>query len=342
MAKVIFDGRCFQYGFNGISKNALSLANRMIELGNDVTVLHQNPPFDGYKFAPGIQHCVEPIAILRRLPATLWVCFFSLRLIRLKSSQIFFIGQTFMPFFNPFKNIIVFNDLNHMFVPSTMSIGQLFWHYLLFKRSVRKCDVLVSISYGTSLRLYEKFERNADIVINPECGFGKSTWTDSKFINYASQRYILFVGGEDKRKSLIGLLNTYRISIRPQTPKLKLIVVGNISCKLKMDFKEVSFVGSVGEGALEQLYKGCLAVIVPSTYEGYGMPAMEGSFFGKPVLINDVMELKEAAGANGFIINLDDLDGQKLEKILSSANTEKLVTSNFVKSTKELNALIND
>ncbi|HEV7665731.1 MAG TPA: glycosyltransferase family 1 protein [Chloroflexota bacterium] len=58
----------------------------------------------------------------------------------------------------------------------------------------------------------------------------------------------------------------------------------------------VVFPGYLPAAGLQQLLDGCVAMIYPSLYEGFGLPIVEAMARGKPVLCSDVASLPEVAG----------------------------------------------
>ena len=54
--------------------------------------------------------------------------------------------------------------------------------------------------------------------------------------------------------------------------------------------------GFVSEEALTALMQGCLALVFPSLYEGFGMPVVEAMSMGRPVLCANTTALPEVAG----------------------------------------------
>lgn len=58
----------------------------------------------------------------------------------------------------------------------------------------------------------------------------------------------------------------------------------------------VLFAGRVPHDHLPPLYRGAAAVLAPSRYEGFGLPALEGMACGAPVLVSDGGSLPEVAG----------------------------------------------
>lgn len=59
----------------------------------------------------------------------------------------------------------------------------------------------------------------------------------------------------------------------------------------------VSSLGKVSDSHLSKLYRNCLAVVTPSLYEGFGMPALEAQSMGAPLISSDRAALPEVAGS---------------------------------------------
>jgi len=58
----------------------------------------------------------------------------------------------------------------------------------------------------------------------------------------------------------------------------------------------VHFLGYVADEALASVFQRCESVIIPSLYEGFGIPVLEAFTFSKPVLCSNVSSLPEVAG----------------------------------------------
>lgn len=68
----------------------------------------------------------------------------------------------------------------------------------------------------------------------------------------------------------------------------------------------VVFSGFVSDAELAALYGNALAVCMPSTEEGFGLPALEGMAFGAPALVSDRGALPEVVGDAGRVLPADD------------------------------------
>ena len=80
--------------------------------------------------------------------------------------------------------------------------------------------------------------------------------------------------------------------------------------------------GYVPNEDLAALYSGAEIFVLPSLYEGYGMPAAEARACGTRVVASDIPELREAGGIESTYINplsVDDL----VKGLLQALSSEK-------------------
>lgn len=96
-----------------------------------------------------------------------------------------------------------------------------------------------------------------------------------------------------------------------------LVIVGALDASIhdllhdnRIDYENPEAVGSA---AMVELYEACDVVSFPSTYEGFGMPILEGQAVGRPVLTSDAEPMRSVAGPNGALF----VDPQREDAIRS-------------------------
>ena len=67
--------------------------------------------------------------------------------------------------------------------------------------------------------------------------------------------------------------------------------------------------GWVDQAELVDLYRSAAAVLLPSRYEGFGMPVLEAMASGVPVVLSDDAALREVAGDAGVYADGGDFAG---------------------------------
>lgn len=113
-----------------------------------------------------------------------------------------------------------------------------------------------------------------------------------------SKPYFLAVGITNPRKNLGALLEAFSmIRKEPGGDAIRLAVTGNPSL-IKEALRErpvegVENLGFVKEGELRHLYCHALGLVYPSLDEGFGIPLVDASEFGCPVLCSDIPVFRE-------------------------------------------------
>jgi glycosyltransferase involved in cell wall biosynthesis len=84
----------------------------------------------------------------------------------------------------------------------------------------------------------------------------------------------------------------------------------------------VVFTGHISDDELAGLYKASDMFVLPSTYEGFGLPILEAMGYGVPVLSSNAASLPEVVGNAGLLFDPLDSDGlaQKILKVAESDN----------------------
>ncbi len=144
--------------------------------------------------------------------------------------------------------------------------------------------------------------------------------------------YILFVGSEQPRKNLKGLLKAFAILKRRGFNDLKLVKVGSPGNEMfrietlkivkGLGLEEnVIFTGYVPESELPFYYSGAVCFVFPSLYEGFGLPVLEAMACGCPAIISKIPSLMEVAGDAALKVN--PLDVEELADALQEVLTNR-------------------
>jgi glycosyltransferase involved in cell wall biosynthesis len=109
-------------------------------------------------------------------------------------------------------------------------------------------------------------------------------------------RYLLFVGALEPRKAP-ELLVAAHAHARARGLDAALVFVGTGRLAGKLAGRPgVHILGAVDDSGLDALYRGALAVILPSWLEGYGLPPLEALARGTPAIVADLPVYDETLG----------------------------------------------
>lgn len=128
-----------------------------------------------------------------------------------------------------------------------------------------------------------------------------------------SGNYIIYIGTVQPRKNLLRLISSIK-----KIDDIKLVVVGKIRGKGKQGWmneeileepkklgieEKIIFTDFVPVEELPLLITGSKAFILPSLWEGFGIPILEAMACGVPVITSNVSSLPEVVGDAGLLVN---------------------------------------
>jgi glycosyltransferase involved in cell wall biosynthesis len=210
--------------------------------------------------------------------------------------------------------VSVIYDLNSALHPGTMPIANLLAHKLWFRGDLLAATRIVSVSWGTSRRLKDWLGREADAIVPPGVDPCFCPQADEVVVSlrqrYGLERpYLLFVGTLEPRKNLEQLLAAHRRLNSALREPMTLVLVGqrgwrnsSLARRLDVGLPHVKELGFVPNEDLPGLYSGAEVFVMPSLYEGYGIPAAEAIACGTHVVATDIPELREAAGPEAIYV----------------------------------------
>lgn len=129
--------------------------------------------------------------------------------------------------------------------------------------------------------------------------------------------YIIWVGslhGVDRRKGLDVLLDAVGALEHPQRPALALVgKPGQASewARERASKAQIDLIlpGFVDDLQLAALYRGALAAVLPSRYEGFGLPALEAMACGTPAVVTNAGATAGVVADAALVVRAGDANG---------------------------------
>lgn len=134
--------------------------------------------------------------------------------------------------------------------------------------------------------------------------------------------YFLYVGNHKPHKNLVTLLFAFSQAHLPD--QVRLVITGHpdetmIGLLRRLNIEDkVVFQGIIREKVLPSVYRGALALLFPSRYEGFGLPVIEAMASGIPVLASKIPAVEEISGNAALLVNPDETSAWSagIERIL--------------------------
>lgn len=135
--------------------------------------------------------------------------------------------------------------------------------------------------------------------------------------SYGLERpFLLFVGAFQARKNVVGLIDAFA-QAHPRLPDVDMVLVGPRQWSYPLLAERLAaldpddrprVLGYVPDADLAALYAAATAVVVPSLFEGFGIPVLEAMARGAPVICSIASSLPEVAGDAALMVDPRDRD----------------------------------
>jgi glycosyltransferase involved in cell wall biosynthesis len=204
------------------------------------------------------------------------------------------------------------------------------------EQAALRAAAIITPSEFTRLEFLRLFNRDHDHVHVVHDGVGPPFRAISKTKAHRvaeefglTRRFLLYVGTRERRKNVIGLVKINAL-IKERLGDIMLAVVGmrpsieaagvhgtsawsggeveRLTHQLGL-WSDVRFLGSIEVQKLVALYSAAEALVFPTLYEGFGLPALEAMACGTPVVASSRGAIPEVVGDAGILVNPDDHGG---------------------------------
>ena len=296
MRKILIDGRLLSNKPTGISRYTEEVIHSLIEqYGREdifVIVDTKYSNINNYNIIPTILKPYNPLHFL----------LFSFYIYKQKFSvyySTFYSGIYFKT--RKTKQILTVHDLMYLRIEnyfSTSSIRNNLNKILLnfiVKSSLRSGNLIISVSKTTKSDLLEYFKKDS-IVIGEGINYLNEKPSSTNIfdkLQIQKGKYFLYIGNFRRQKNIPFLIEAFNLS---KTPYQLLLVGNGIFQKNKNE--NVIYAGMLEDHEIQNLYKNCLAFIMPSLYEGFGLPILEAYNAGARVLSSNQGALAEFQDLN--------------------------------------------
>ncbi len=223
------------------------------------------------------------------------------------------------------RHIITIHDLTFLHYPQYKDKEARRYYNDQIKLAVEQADHILAVSEATKKDLIEMLNVPTEkITVQPhgvEDRFRPysprnlmALGTDAEW-HLPERGYILHVGTLEPRKNIPALLDAYE-ALLDRLPTLPpLLLVGKPGWlfedtmqrieKLQKSGLNIIIRGDISDDILPIVYNLAAVVVLPSFYEGFGLPALEAMACGIPTIVSDRSSLPEVVGEAGALIDPD-------------------------------------
>ena len=225
---------------------------------------------------------------------------------------------TTLPWWQPVPTVVTVHDTLQL--TDDTEEGRLGWFYRnLVARAYQKCAAIITISENSRAdiaRLWPSLSRKMHVIphgIDNEYAMTQPAPLDDE-LKQAGIRspYFVYLGGEIPRKRMEWSLQVFA----QLDDTIQLVVCGIDQARQEHVLasmnealrRRVCLAPFIPERLMPRLYQNACGILYPTMYEGFGLPVVEASAVGTPVVFSAVGSLTELQGPGGIVLPPHDLD----------------------------------
>lgn len=281
---------------------------------------HKQPPslpnttFHPIRFIPG-----KVLSLSRRLGFQPPLRFFTHN----RADVVLFTNYVSLPVSSRQVVAVVIYDLGFIDHPEFTQEKNLAFLRAFCPPSIERADIIITISEFTKGRIESLFPSTKGRVVVtpiPPVSISQNPTTPDTLSPFglSDRQFILYMGTIEPRKNLVTLLEGYKLLPRNLQKQYPLVLAGGKGWKdevIRSAIAEqqkagtpVVVTGYVSDQQKQALYQQARCCVIPSHYEGFGMPLLEAMQYQLPVAASDIDVFHEVAGDGAIYFDKDSPD----------------------------------
>jgi len=251
--------------------------------------------------------------------------------------DVLFMTAHVMPVIAPKKTVVMVHGLEYERVPQCYSF--LLRQYLRFatKRSGKRAVAIITPSKSTKDDLVAMYGVTPKKIFVVYHGRGEMSWSGAC---PEEGRYIVHVGRVEIKKNILGLLDLFEVLKSEYGIEHRLILVGGGGFGYDMIrehinhhpfSKEIVLAGYVSNEERNKYVSCADLLVMPSFYEGFGLPVIEAQQLGVPVVCSNNSSMAEMAGQDSAVF-IDPKNSTKKKDAVYRALTDAVFRQQLIEN----------
>ncbi len=217
------------------------------------------------------------------------------------------------PLVQGMAQVLTVHDMVYRFAPQTLPWYSYPGRRLLQPWSAKSAQRVVAVSHATAMDIKEFYGVSVAQVVQPiaDSVYAKPPSPAVQEVlarRHLPPKYYLSVGTIEPRKNLLHLILAHKATYAKYPSLPPLVLVGRLGWKHGPVLQAIQdgekagrliWLRNVDNTELPSLYAACHALLMPSLYEGFGIPLLEAQLCGAPVVHGTHPSMAEAAGGLG-------------------------------------------
>ena len=196
------------------------------------------------------------------------------------------------------RALMTVHDATPWLHPDTVSTGMRYYYGPLYRQALRRAAGIVTVTDAARRDLAAALGVPGQRIHVTHNGIDRSFF-EARAPQGPRAPYLLAVGTLEPRKNVPVLLDAFR-RLRTEGRDLELVLVGRQGWTDPLPLGDVAahvrLTGPIADARLAELYAGAACFVLPSIYEGFGLPLAEAMAAGAPAVASDIPALREVGG----------------------------------------------
>ncbi len=226
-----------------------------------------------------------------------------------------------------FPGVLTINDLQHLHYPQFFTTQELEERERLYRESAERAQHIICISEFTRQDVHRQYgvplEKMTTVWIIPSRNVWQPLTESARKTLLAGMQladtksFFFFPAHCWPHKNHARLIEAFARVASDLPTSVQLVMTGKrfpedhpaaiLMQQLKLEGR-VIHLGYRSPMEIRALFQGCLSLVFPSLFEGFGMPVAEAIIAGKPVLCSNVTSLPELAGDAALTFDPNNID----------------------------------
>src|SRR3990167_7427 len=274
-------------------------------------------------------------------PKKMWTQFaLPIKLTFSSKLDVFFSLGHYGPRFSKIPFVITVHDLSYLHFPDLFKKEDLYQLTNWTKYSIEKSSHVIAVSETTKDDIIKNYGVNPSKISAVYEGFDENRFKLQLKEKIAKIKkrykirgdYLIFIGTLQPRKNIERLIEAFHKLVRNSKFEIrnyKLIIVGRRGWlydsilekvkKINIEDK-VTFTGYVSDSDLPALVSGADVYVLPSLWEGFGIPVIEAQACGTPAVVSNTSSLPEVVGNSAFLVDPENVNSiaNGIKKVLTN------------------------
>lgn len=314
----------FKQPRTGVEEYTYQLIKHLTMLGQSKKhrfILYQDPRVSSEKFSLTDNFKIKQLT----WPLPMWTQIRLASEMALNRPDILFVPVHVLPLLRPKNSVVTIHGLEYEYYPKMYPWKHLRYLRWITKYALENASKVIAVSEATKRDLIDLYGGQSEKITVVHHGFNKLLSEDQK--SKEKFPYILYIGRLETKKNTQGLINAFNLLKKRHKVPHKLVLAGLRGYgyeNLRFN-KDIIEKGYVSEQEKSELLKNADMFVLPSFYEGFGMPILEAQAVGCPVITSDVSSMPEVAGQGAVLVeprNIEQIT-ENMYKIINDSNLRK-------------------